>query len=172
MQAHMLSLSAAEMTALVGGMRVLGANADGSAAGVLTAAPETLTNDFFVNLLVCLPPQCPTCCDRAVFSRLMDDDPGVFVCCRTCRPFGSTTTARTPSRAGSGPPARPTSSSARTPSAPPTPHLASPNPHGSSCRGQPPCRRCNDPPRYSCRRFAQRTKFCPLATCPQAPGDR
>ena len=59
MQAHMLSLSATEMTALVGGMRVLGANADGSTAGVLTAAPETLTNDFFVNLLVCLHPPCP-----------------------------------------------------------------------------------------------------------------
>ena len=39
------------LTVLVGGMRALGANADGSAHGVLTDRPETLTNDFFVNLL-------------------------------------------------------------------------------------------------------------------------
>ncbi len=47
----MLSLSAPEMTALVGGMRVLGANAGGSSHGVFTDRPGTLTNDFFVNLL-------------------------------------------------------------------------------------------------------------------------
>jgi catalase-peroxidase len=47
----MLTLSAPEMTALVGGLRVLGANAGGSKLGVLTDRPETLTNDFFVNLL-------------------------------------------------------------------------------------------------------------------------
>src|SRR4026209_1110696 len=39
------------MTALVGGLRVLGANAGGSKHGVFTAKPGTLTNDFFVNLL-------------------------------------------------------------------------------------------------------------------------
>ena len=39
------------MTALVGGMRVLGANAGGSEAGVFTDRPGTLTNDFFINLL-------------------------------------------------------------------------------------------------------------------------
>ena len=39
------------MTVLVGGMRVLGTNADGSKNGVLTAQPGKLTNDFFVNLL-------------------------------------------------------------------------------------------------------------------------
>jgi catalase-peroxidase len=39
------------MTVLVGGLRVLGANAGGSKHGVFTAKPETLTNDFFVNLL-------------------------------------------------------------------------------------------------------------------------
>ncbi len=50
-RAHMLTLSAPEMTALVGGLRVLGANVDGSAHGVFTDRPETLTNDFFVNLL-------------------------------------------------------------------------------------------------------------------------
>src|SRR5665811_2302024 len=50
-KAFMLKLSAPEMTALVGGMRVLGANHDGSQHGVFTTSPETLTNDFFVNLL-------------------------------------------------------------------------------------------------------------------------
>ena len=46
----MLTLNAPEMTALVGGMRVLNANYDGSAQGVFTATPGVLTNDFFVNL--------------------------------------------------------------------------------------------------------------------------
>ena len=50
-RAQLLTLSAPEMTVLVGGMRVLGANAGGSAHGVLTRRTETLTNDFFVNLL-------------------------------------------------------------------------------------------------------------------------
>ena len=50
-QAFMLTLSAPEMTALVGGLRVLNANAGGSERGVFTDRPETLTNDFFVNVL-------------------------------------------------------------------------------------------------------------------------
>jgi catalase-peroxidase len=50
-RANLLTLTAPEMTVLVGGLRVLGANANGLPEGVLTAAPETLTNDFFVNLL-------------------------------------------------------------------------------------------------------------------------
>ena len=50
-KAYMLNLTAPEMTALVGGMRALNANAGGSANGVLTARPGSLTNDFFVNLL-------------------------------------------------------------------------------------------------------------------------
>jgi catalase-peroxidase len=50
-RANLLTLSAPEMTVLVGGLRVLGANYDGSPLGVFTAAPGTLTNDFFVNLL-------------------------------------------------------------------------------------------------------------------------
>ncbi len=50
-RANLLTLSAPEMTVLVGGLRVLGANAKGSPLGVLTARPESLTNDFFVNLL-------------------------------------------------------------------------------------------------------------------------
>jgi catalase-peroxidase len=50
-KAQLLTLSAPEMTVLVGGMRVLNTNADGSQHGVLTKRPGALTNDFFVNLL-------------------------------------------------------------------------------------------------------------------------
>ncbi len=50
-RANMLNLTVPEMTALVGGLRVLGANTGGSANGVFTNKPGTLSNDFFVNLL-------------------------------------------------------------------------------------------------------------------------
>jgi catalase-peroxidase len=50
-RAQLLSLTAPEMTVLVGGLRVLGANVGKSKHGVFTNRPETLTNDFFVNLL-------------------------------------------------------------------------------------------------------------------------
>jgi catalase-peroxidase len=50
-RARLLTLSAPEMTVLVGGLRVLGTNHDGSAHGVFTDRPGVLTNDFFVNLL-------------------------------------------------------------------------------------------------------------------------
>jgi catalase-peroxidase len=50
-RSYLLTLRAPEMTVLVGGMRALGANHDGSAHGVFTDRPGTLTNDFFVNLL-------------------------------------------------------------------------------------------------------------------------
>lgn len=50
-RAQLLTLTAPEMTVLVGGLRVLNANYDGSAHGVFTANPGTLSNDFFVNLL-------------------------------------------------------------------------------------------------------------------------
>ena len=50
-KAEMLTLSAPEMTVLVGGMRVLNANSGRDSIGVLTSKPETLSNDFFVNLL-------------------------------------------------------------------------------------------------------------------------
>ncbi len=49
-RANLLSLSAPEMTALIGGMRVIGTNWDGSKHGVFTDRPGMLTNDFFVNL--------------------------------------------------------------------------------------------------------------------------
>ncbi len=50
-RAQLLTLSAPEMTVLIGGLRVLGANADQSAQGVLTNRPGVLSNDFFINLL-------------------------------------------------------------------------------------------------------------------------
>jgi catalase-peroxidase len=50
-RAHLLNLTAPEMTVLVGGLRVLGANVGHSKHGVFTTHPETLTNDFFINLL-------------------------------------------------------------------------------------------------------------------------
>jgi catalase-peroxidase len=50
-RAHLLTLTGPEMTVLVGGLRVLGANAGNAKHGVFTKMPETLSNDFFVNLL-------------------------------------------------------------------------------------------------------------------------
>jgi catalase-peroxidase len=50
-KAQLLKLTAPEMTVMIGGLRVLGANAGNSKHGVFTRRPETLTNDFFVNLL-------------------------------------------------------------------------------------------------------------------------
>lgn len=50
-KAQLLTLTAPEMTVLIGGLRVLGANYGGSKNGVFTDKPETLTNDFFTNLL-------------------------------------------------------------------------------------------------------------------------
>jgi catalase-peroxidase len=50
-RANLLTLTAPEMTVLIGGLRGLGANFGGSAHGVFTSRPGTLTNDFFVNLL-------------------------------------------------------------------------------------------------------------------------
>ncbi len=50
-KAQLMTLTAPEITVLVGGMRALNANYDGSQHGVLTSRPGTLTNDFFVNLL-------------------------------------------------------------------------------------------------------------------------
>ncbi|MBV8098700.1 MAG: catalase-peroxidase, partial [Verrucomicrobia bacterium] len=50
-KAQLLTLTAPEMTVLIGGLRALGANYDHTQFGVFTKRPETLTNDFFVNLL-------------------------------------------------------------------------------------------------------------------------
>ena len=66
-RAQLLTLTAPEMTVLVGGMRALNANADGSSHGVFTDRPESLTNDFFVNLLSRDISWSPTDGDEAVF---------------------------------------------------------------------------------------------------------
>ncbi|MEO3787999.1 catalase/peroxidase HPI [Actinocorallia sp. B10E7] len=66
-KANLLNLSAPEMTVLVGGLRVLGANYQQSSHGVLTDAPGTLTNDFFVNLLDLGTTWSSTSEDAAVF---------------------------------------------------------------------------------------------------------
>jgi len=50
-KAQLLTITAPEMTVLLGGLRVLGTNADGKTHGIFTKRPEALTNDFFVNLL-------------------------------------------------------------------------------------------------------------------------
>jgi catalase-peroxidase len=66
-RANLLTLSAPEMTVLVGGLRVLGANWQRSPLGVFTAAPGSLTNDFFVNLLDMGTTWAPTAQDASTF---------------------------------------------------------------------------------------------------------
>ncbi|HPM36957.1 MAG TPA: catalase/peroxidase HPI [candidate division Zixibacteria bacterium] len=66
-RAQLLTLTAPEMTVLLGGLRVLGANFGGSPHGVFTARPETLTNDFFVNLLDLNTVWKPTAPDEELF---------------------------------------------------------------------------------------------------------
>nr|WP_245579301.1 catalase/peroxidase HPI [Algoriphagus mannitolivorans] len=67
-KAQLMTLTAPEMTVLVGGMRALGANWDGSKHGVFTSTPGKLTNDFFVNLL-----------DMSTTWRATSDQQNVFV---------------------------------------------------------------------------------------------
>ncbi|MGC9220030.1 MAG: catalase/peroxidase HPI [Solirubrobacteraceae bacterium] len=66
-RANLLTLSAPEMTVLIGGLRALGANYDGSTLGVLTDRPGQLTNDFFVNLLDLRTTWVPGDADSSVF---------------------------------------------------------------------------------------------------------
>jgi catalase-peroxidase len=66
-RAQLLTLSAPEMTALVGGLRVLGANAGQSKHGVFTNQPGVLTNDFFVNLLDMKTEWAPSSSDEGVY---------------------------------------------------------------------------------------------------------
>ncbi|MFN0263299.1 catalase/peroxidase HPI [Tepidamorphus sp. 3E244] len=66
-KAQLLTLTAPEMTVLVGGMRAMGANYDGSSLGVFTDRPGALTNDFFVNLLDMGTEWKPTTEDAQVF---------------------------------------------------------------------------------------------------------
>ena len=66
-RAQLLTLTAPEMTVLVGGLRVLNANYGRSKHGVFTQRPETLTNDFFLNLLDMRTAWKPTPADTDVF---------------------------------------------------------------------------------------------------------
>ncbi|MFJ1757080.1 catalase/peroxidase HPI [Kitasatospora sp. NPDC088134] len=66
-RANLLNLSAPEMTVLVGGLRVLGANTGGSQHGVLTERPGTLSNDFFVNLLALGSTWAPVASEQGVY---------------------------------------------------------------------------------------------------------
>jgi catalase-peroxidase len=66
-RAQLLTLSAPEMSVLVGGMRVLGTNFDGSDRGVFTDRAGSLTNDFFVNVLDLSTEWSPTSADAEVF---------------------------------------------------------------------------------------------------------
>ncbi|MFN8574507.1 MAG: catalase/peroxidase HPI [Gemmatimonadaceae bacterium] len=66
-KAQLLTLTAPEMTVLVGGLRVLGANHGAAKHGVFTQTPEALTNDFFVNLLDMRTAWSPTSPDATVF---------------------------------------------------------------------------------------------------------
>lgn len=66
-RAQLLTLTAPEMTVLIGGMRVLGANYGQTQHGVFTKRPETLTNDFFVNLLDMRTAWKPTSADADLF---------------------------------------------------------------------------------------------------------
>lgn len=69
-KAQLLTLTAPEMTILVGGMRVLNSNYDGSKHGVFTNRPEVLTNDFFVNLLDMATAWMPASEDKETFNGL------------------------------------------------------------------------------------------------------
>jgi catalase-peroxidase len=66
-RANLLNLTAPQMTVLVGGMRVLNANFRGSKHGVFTSRPETLSNDFFVNLLEMKTAWRPSATDKNVY---------------------------------------------------------------------------------------------------------
>ena len=96
-RANMLTLTAPEMTVLIGGMRALNANVGQSKHGIFTDRPEALTNDFFVNLL-----------DWARSGR------------HRARLRTSTRVAIAPPASSSGPPPPSTSSSVRTPSSAPS----------------------------------------------------
>ncbi|QLQ10648.1 MAG: catalase/peroxidase HPI [Nocardioidaceae bacterium] len=73
-KANLLTLTAPEMTALVGGLRVLGANYDGSDTGVLTQNPGVLSNDFFVNMLDMGITWKPVDANSLMFTAAVDDE--------------------------------------------------------------------------------------------------
>jgi catalase-peroxidase len=93
-RANLLTLSAPQMTALVGGMRVLGANYDGSKLGVFTDTPGVLTNDFFVNLLDYDTTWAPTSEDASTFEGRTADGAVKWTGSRVDLVFGSNSELR------------------------------------------------------------------------------
>ncbi len=88
-RAQLLHLSAPEMTVLVGGLRVLGANAHGNEAGVFTDRVGTLTNDFFVNLLDMNTEWKPAGTENAFIGRDRHTQAGKWTATRVDLIFGS-----------------------------------------------------------------------------------
>ena len=93
-KANLLTLSAPQMTVLVGGLRVLGANYDGSKLGVFTDTPGTLTNDFFVNLLDYDTTWTPTSEDESSFEGRAADGTVRWTGTRADLVFGSNSELR------------------------------------------------------------------------------
>jgi catalase-peroxidase len=93
-KANLLRLSAPEATVLVGGLRVLGANYDGSKLGVFTATPGVLTNDFFVNLLDYDTTWTPTSEDATTFEGRTPDGDLKWTGSRVDLVFGSNSELR------------------------------------------------------------------------------
>ena len=94
-KADLLTLTAPEMTVLVGGMRVLGANFDGSTLGVFTKTPGRLTNDFFVNVLDIGTEWTPISADEEIFNgRDRATGQATFTASRVDLVFGSNSQLR------------------------------------------------------------------------------
>ncbi|MDQ2700199.1 MAG: catalase-peroxidase, partial [Actinomycetota bacterium] len=93
-RANLLTLSAPEMTVLVGGLRVLGANHNGSSQGVLTESPEKLTNDFFVNLLDLNTKWSPVTGDKNTYEGHDTNGDLKWIGCRVDLLFGSNSELR------------------------------------------------------------------------------
>ncbi|HZC27002.1 MAG TPA: catalase/peroxidase HPI, partial [Actinopolymorphaceae bacterium] len=93
-KANLLSLSAPEMTVLVGGLRVLGANWDGSKLGVFTGTPGVLTNDFFVTLADYDTTWTPTTEDATTFEGRTPDGEVKWTGTRVDLVFGSNSELR------------------------------------------------------------------------------
>jgi catalase-peroxidase len=93
-RANLLTLSAPQMTVLVGGLRVLGANYDGSKLGVFTEKPGVLTNDFFANLLDYDTTWTPTSEDATTFEGRTADGQVKWTGSRVDLVFGSNSELR------------------------------------------------------------------------------
>ena len=93
-KANLLTLTAPELTVLVGGLRVLGANYDGSSLGVFTKTPGRLTNDYFVNLLDYDTTWTPTSQDASVFEGKAPDGSVLWTGSRVDLVFGANSELR------------------------------------------------------------------------------